>query len=197
MAHKTYREKLSQLILNAETEIDELRIKVALGKLHGADIFQEMKKDLGEVIDTIEGELSGESREISDSIISRAANLKDQLSAGKAVTLKDYEEQKEKISNSIRQLDQTVRDARLKISQSVRLNIQNELEKFLLKLEVLQIRYELGRLDLKDKVEDKKRKFRKQFEELLATLEDETHGRMEEHGNELKDAYDQLREMIK
>ena len=72
-----------------------------------------------------------------------------------------YEDQKVKITNAIQQLEQNVRDSRNVLSSEAKIKIQNELEKFRLKMEILQIRYELGRLDLKDNVESKKQKFKK------------------------------------
>jgi DNA anti-recombination protein RmuC len=76
------------------------------------------------------------------------------------------------------------------------MKIQNELEKFRLKMEILQIRYELGKIDLKDNIDEKKEKFKKEFEQLIANVKDETSEQLAEYGKDLKEAYEKLRKSI-
>ena len=192
----SFKNQLGKLINKAEMELDELRVKIALGKMNGADLFEEMKKDLHTVFHQLSSEVKSEGKEVADSIISKIENLQLQLALGKADALDEYEEQKSKINHSIDDLEQNVRDARSRLSYDSRIKIQNELEKFKLKMEVLQIRYELGRLDLKDNVETKKQKFKKEFDQLLETMKDESSDKLEEYGKNLREAYDTLRKSL-
>lgn len=66
------------------------------------------------------------------------------------------------------------------------MKIQNELEKFRLKMEILQIRYELGKIDLKDNIEEKKSKFKKEFDQLIENLKDESSEQLAQYGKDLK-----------
>jgi hypothetical protein len=119
-----------------------------------------------------------------------------QLALGKAEALDNYEEQKTRIDKAISQLEQNVRDSRSKLSYSLKIKIHNEIEKFRLKMEVLQIRYELGRLDLQDNVETKKQNFKKEFDQLLANVKVEASDKVEEYGNNLREAYESLRKSL-
>ena len=191
-----FKNQLGKLINKAETEIDELRLKIALGKMNGADLFEDMKKDLRNAFHEISNDVLKEGKEVSDSVKTNIETLQLQLALGKAEALDAYEEQKTKISSAITQLEQHVRDSRNVLSGEAKIKIQNELEKFRLKMEILQIRYELGRLDLKDNVETKKQKFKKEFDDLLSNLREETSEQMEEYGKNLKNAYEALRKSL-
>src|SRR5688572_19978798 len=191
-----FKNQLGNLISKAESELDELRVKIALGKMNGADLFEDMKKELRNSFHEISGELQQEGKEIAESVRVNVETLQLQLALGKAEALDAYEEQKSKISDAIQQLEQNVRDSRNIISSDSKIKIQNELEKFRLKMEILQIRYELGRLDLKDNVESKKQKFKKEFDELLGNMQDETSEKIEEYGNNLRNAYEALRKSL-
>lgn len=191
-----FKDQLGNLIHKAETELDELRLKIALGKMNGAELFEDIKKDLRESFHQISSEVQKEGVEVADSIRTNVETLQVQLALGKAEALDAYEEQKTKIADAIKQLEQNVRDSRNTLSSDAKIKIQNELEKFSLKMEILQIRYELGRLDLKDNVESKKQKFKKEFDELLANVKEETSEKMEAYGTNLKDAYEALRKSL-
>ncbi len=192
----SFKEQLGRLINKAEAEIDELKLKISLGKMNGADLFEEMKKDLHTAFHKISHEIKSESRELSENIIKNIEELQLQLALGKADALDAYEDQKKKINQAIHLLEHEIRDTRSKLSYEAKLKIQNELEMFRLKMEVLQIRYELGRLDLKDSVENRKQEFKKEFDQLLSNIKEEGKDKIEEYGNNLREAYESLRKSL-
>lgn len=191
-----FKNQLGKLINKAETELDELRLKISLGKMNGADLFEDIKKDLRESFHVITNEIQTEGKDVAETVRTNIESLQLQLALGKAEALDNYETQKSKINDAIQQLEQNVRDSRNILSSNAKIKIQNELEKFRLKMEILQIRYELGRLDLKDNVETKKQKFKKEFDELLANVNERTTEKMEEYGTNLKNAYEALRKSL-
>jgi len=191
-----FKNQLGKLINKAETELDELRLKISLGKMNGADLFEDVKKDLRESFQAITNEIQSEGKDVAETVRTNIESLQLQLALGKADALDSYETQKSKIGEAIQQLEQNVRDSRNILSSDAKIKIQNELEKFRLKMEILQIRYELGRLDLKDNVETKKQKFKKEFDELLANVNEGTSEKMEEYGTNLKNAYEALRKSL-
>ncbi len=192
----SFKDQLGKLIHKAESELDELRLKIALGKMNGADLFEDMKKELRSSFHEINSDLKKESNELADTVKSNIESLQLQLALGKAEALDVYEEQKKKISTSIDDLENQVRDTKSRLSYESRIRIQNELEKFRLKMEVLQIRYQLGKLELKDNVENKKKQFHKDFDTLLENLKDETSEKVEEYGSRLRNAYEVLRKSL-
>jgi len=196
MSNISFKSQLGKLITKAESEIDELRVKITLGKMNGADLFEEMKKELHNSFTEISGDLKHEAEEFADSLQSKIESLQVQLVLGKAEALDAYEAQKQKINEAITDIEQNIRDTRNKLTYELKLKIQNELEKFKLKMEVLQIRYELGRLDLKDNVESKREQFKKEFDLLVEKMKNESKDKLEEYGNNLHHAYDSLRKML-
>jgi uncharacterized protein YicC (UPF0701 family) len=191
-----FTEKLGQLINRAQTEIDELRVKIALGKMNGADLFEEMKKELGESFHHITAEVKEEGEEAFNSVKSRIEALQVQLALGKVEALDAYEEQKARINAAIDDLEQNIRDSRSQLSYDAKIKIHNEIEKFKLKMDVLKIRYELGRLDLKESVESKTQYFRKEFDQLLEQVKDKADDKIEAYGKNIKDAYESLRKSL-
>lgn len=192
----SYKEKLGKFIQKAQTEIDELRLKIALGKMNGADLFEDMKHELKESLHEFRTEVDAKKQEVAETLNEKLANLHLQLALGKAEVLDVYEEQKSIILKTITQLESELIENRDQLHSDVRMKIQNELEKFRLKMEILQIRYELGKIDLKDNIDEKKEKFKKEFEQLIANVKDETSEQLAEYGKDLKEAYEKLRKSI-
>jgi len=73
------------------------------------------------------------------------------------------------------------------------LRLQNELEKLQLKMDILRIRFELGRLEAREVIEEKRDRFKKDFHDLMGTIKTEAALKKEEAGNKLRSAYDALR----
>lgn len=184
------------MITRAQTEIEELRVKIALGKMNGADLFEEMKKELRDSISGITRELTEEGEEAINSVRAQIESLQVQLALGKAEALDAYEEQKEKINKAIDELEQNIRDSRNHLSYDLKIKIHNEIEKFKLKMDVLKIRYELGRLDLKETVDNKTQHFKKEFDILLENVKDSADEKLEEYGKNIKEAYESLRKSL-
>jgi uncharacterized protein YjbJ (UPF0337 family) len=196
MSTTTFKEQLEKLINRAETELDELKVKIALGKMNGADLFEEMKKELHGGIQKITHDLKSNSNDLVKDVITHLESLQVQLALGKAEALDAYEEQKEKINQAISQLEVDIRNKKNELSYECRIKIQNELEMFRLKMEVLQIRYELGKLDMKDNLETRKEAFKKEFDRLLENIREDTKDKIAEYGQNLKEAYDTLRKSL-
>jgi gas vesicle protein len=196
MGTTSYKDKLGKFIQKAQSEIDELRLKIALGKMDGADLFEDMKKELRESVSEFNAAFDKEKMAATETIIKGIETLQLQLALGKAEALDAYEGQKEKILHSITQLENELKENRSELMADARMKIQNELEKFRLKMEILQIRYELGKIDLKDNIEEKKSKFKKEFDQLIENLKDESSEQLAEYGKDLKEAYEKLRKSL-
>lgn len=196
MGTTSYKDKLGRFIQKAQSEIDELRLKIALGKMDGADLFEDMKKELRESVSEFNEAFDKEKMAATETIIKGIETLQLQLALGKAEALDAYEGQKEKILHSITQLENELKENRSELMADARMKIQNELEKFRLKMEILQIRYELGKIDLKDNIEEKKSKFKKEFDQLIENLKDESSEQLAEYGKDLKEAYEKLRKSL-
>ena len=164
--------------------------------MNGADLFEDMKHELKESLHEFRTEVDSKKQEVAETLNEKLANLHLQLALGKAEVLDVYEEQKSIILKTITQLESELVENRDQLHSDVRMKIQNELEKFRLKMEILQIRYELGKIDLKDNIDEKKEKFKKEFEQLIANVKDETSEQLAEYGKDLKEAYEKLRKSI-
>jgi hypothetical protein len=191
-----FKTQLGEIIHKAEQELDELRLKIALGKMNGSDIFEDMKKDLLHSFREISEHAETNAGNLASEMKSKLEHLQVQLALGKAEALEVYEEQKQKLAEAIQQVENVIRDPKQVISEETRQRIQNELEKYRLKMEIVQIRYDLSRLDLKENLESRKLKFRKELEELAGRIKDGAASQLEESGAKLKNAFEALKNSL-
>ena len=194
MSAKSFREQLGELIQKAEAELDELQLNIALGKMTGADLFEDIKRELRESFREIKSDLHNPGNE--NEFTQLVNSLYSLAQSGKAEAAEAFEEQKLKITNVISQLEKLVQGAGGPLSNETIIKIRNEIDKFRLKMEILHIRYELGRLDRREKIETGKVKFHKNFNHLLTNLSEDLSGNAEEDGNRLKNAYEKLRKLV-
>lgn len=96
MGTTSYKDKLGRFIQKAQSEIDELRLKIALGKMDGADLFEDMKKELRESVSEFNSAFDKEKMAATETIIKGIETLQLQLALGKAEALDAYEDKKKK-----------------------------------------------------------------------------------------------------
>lgn len=84
----------------------------------------------------------------------------------------------------------------LELPVDLRIRLENEMAKFRLKLDILRIRFELGKLEAREIMDEKKESFNKEFQEILSSVKTETALKKEELSNKLKLAYDSLRRSL-
>jgi len=79
------------------------------------------------------------------------------------------------------------------LTKELRNEGSNELEKFRLKLDILRIRYELGRLEARDVMQEKHDRFKQEFDQIVSSVKTDMGQKKEEIGVKLSSAYDALR----
>ncbi|MFM7078741.1 MAG: hypothetical protein ACKOYC_03000 [Bacteroidota bacterium] len=187
------KQKLTSFIQKAQEEIDSLRVKAALGRMDAADVLYEMSKDMSHNLQALSKELRNEGSEVSMKVEDYMERIRYQVALGKAEAGKVYEERKEDMRRTMVEFDHWLRNEGLGLSPETRLRIQNELEKFRLKLDILRIRYELGRLEARDVMQEKQDRFKQEFEQIVSSVKTDLEQKKEEVGVKLSSAYDALR----
>lgn len=187
------KKKLTSFIQKAQEEIDSLRVKAALGRMDVADVLYEMSKDVSQNLQAISKELKNEGSILSAKAEDYMERFRYQVALGKAEAGKAYDERKEEIRRTMVEFDQWLRNEGSGLSPETRLRIQNELEKFRLKLDILRIRYELGRLEARDVMQEKQERFKHEFDQIVSTVKTEVLHTKEELSDKLSAAYEALR----
>lgn len=193
METATYKAQLAAFIHKAQEEADALRVKAALGRMEAADVLNELSKDASLGLHSLSHDLRHEGTEIAAIANDYLERIRLQLTLGKAEAGKSYEQRKESIQKAISDLEHWVITDGLELPADLRMRLENEAAKFRFKLDILKIRFELGRLETREVMEEKKEQFKKEFQEILSTVKTEATLKKEELGNKLRLAYDSLR----
>lgn len=196
---KPILERLAEKLMQAQQELDELTLQLALGKAEAKDKFEEVKADfkyrLQEFKFTTIGKILGMAAERMQAHIEE---LEDHLSAGKADTHNAFELQLTRISNSIRDLELEVKE---KFSHRDEIQLfRYDIEKFKLKLAILRLRFELKSIEMRDEFYDGLAQARKAIHAIKKSSGTKIHDGIESLENfkdEIEEVFVHMRKAIK
>lgn len=194
---KTITDKIINGLKNAITELEEFRVQAALGKAEAKDIYEDVKKKFKTSIheakvkfDSIKTEASYEALHIKNFFES----LQVQLALGKAESKEIFEEQSKKIRQALHDLENSIRSN--KQTSELYSTVLMDIEKFKIKMDILKLKYELKKMDVKDEFEEKKLEFLKQMSSLkdkMLLKEKKNPERWEHFQDEISEAYSHLK----
>jgi uncharacterized protein YicC (UPF0701 family) len=178
---------------NAATELEEFRLQLSLGKAEASDKYEEAKNKLNEIVRDIKSKVQ-EGKHKADGLKAKLEELQVQLALGKAETKEIFEEQKKRILRSFHEIEYEFKksDAATKLYSE----LNAEFEKFKIKLEILQLRYTLGKVEAKEEFEAKKADFLHTVDDLknrYAKNEPDIKDNWEHFGKEINEAYAHLK----
>ena len=196
METATFKARLATFIHKAQEEADALRVKAALGRMEAADVLNELSKDANLGLHSLSHDLKHEGTEIAAIANDYLERIRLQLSLGKAEAGKVYDQRKEAIQKSIAELESWIKTDGFELPVDLRIRLENEMAKFHFKLDILRIRFELGKLEAREVIDEKREQFKKEFQEILSSVKTETALQKEELSDKLKLAYESLRKSI-
>jgi hypothetical protein len=148
-------------------EMEELRVQVALGKAEAKDLYEDARKKFKKILTEAENKLAAANdgaHNGAQKIRTLFESLQVQLALGKAETKDAFEEQKEKITRLLQDLENAIRSN--ETSNEYYTNMLMEMEKFKIKLEIIKLKYALKKMNARDEFEEKKKEFMSKFTEL-------------------------------
>jgi hypothetical protein len=190
--------KIADKLLEAQREIDELVLQCALGTAEARDTFEETKKEfrsrVGEFKTTSLGaKVAGLTNNLKGSV----EELEVQLNLGNADSKEMFEEQKEKIEVVINKLRSDVKEIKDEVLD--REHLEHEIETFRLKLEVLRLRFELKKFEVRDSFKSGMQHVKKKIEQTTSKLNDKLStekSTLEIFREDARDVYKRLRKVI-
>jgi len=141
--------KIAEKLLQAQQELDELAVQLALGKAEAKDKFEEIKHEFAIRVNELKQMISTNSRsqEVTD-LLARIETLDALLNVGKAETPDSFEVQKRKIIEAIGEIEDRIRHKFLTLVDAN--HFTNEFEKFKLKLEIIRLKFVVKKFEVKD-----------------------------------------------
>jgi hypothetical protein len=135
---QSWAEQLKSLIKKSQKEIEEFILQLSLGKADADKKYDEVRSEFSKKISEWKltfAEYKKTGKQTMDDLKKKLEELELQLSLGKAEAADTFSERRKKIVKKLNELE-----AELKNNpdlKEARENIQNEIEKFKLKLEIL------------------------------------------------------------
>ncbi|NNC83035.1 MAG: hypothetical protein HKN79_05615, partial [Flavobacteriales bacterium] len=187
MENKTFIDKVVNSLRNAAVELEELQVQAALGKAEAKDKWEETKHGFTHYLHETKSKVQGEGGERWQEVQAAMDRLKVQLALGKAETSDAYHEQKKKISNAIHDLQLKIKkDEKLGKAYSL-LNV--EAEKFKLKMESLEGKFDESKVKAEESFEEKKKDFNRFVETVENKLSTDSEGRWSNFQDEMSEAF--------
>jgi hypothetical protein len=157
--------RIAENLKKAATALEEFQVQFALGKAEASDKYEEVKNEL---YDFIEDSKAG-IREEKDVIKQKLESLQQLLNTGKAFTMEAFNTQKANILNAVKQLESLLEQGEITAELYSKFTI--ELRRFMIKLDILSLHFELSRVNSKEEFVKKKKEFINKVDELKKKIE--------------------------
>lgn len=162
-------QKIADKLISVQQELDELVVQFALGKAEGKEKFEEIKKEFRQRVsefkklldEPVAGLLTPEARR-------KIEELEVQLALGKAESKELFEEQKKKILKTLANVEAEIKE--WINSGKLPADFSHDIEKFKLKLEIIRLKFNLKKFEVKDAFKDKMSEARREVEKITNTV---------------------------
>jgi hypothetical protein len=182
-------DNLVAILKQSVTDLENFQLQLALGKAEAADEYEKAKKSFHSFLHEAKLKyLPGKQK--ATKALNAFEELQVQLALGKADSIDLFTAQKKKIMTAVSKLEKFMAVKAKTVSAEVEEELRHELEKFRIKLEVLRVQYELGRMDARDEFESRKHEFADAVAKLRLKFNAATASqKRQERHDELKKAY--------
>ena len=198
---ESFTEKIRSGIKKAQAEIEEFALQFALGKAVAGEKFEELKKDfMGKTSlwkQRIAALKTGNEKEM-ELLKSKIEALQVQLALGKADAKDFFIVQKKKILDSVHEIESGLK--RNPLAKELQREISHEIEKFKLKLEILELQFELKTFTSKEKLKDAMGAAEIEIEKLFKKIDekwDEAKSKKTDFAEEISKSFEHLKKAVK
>ncbi len=191
--------KIADQLLIAQKEIDEFVLQVSLGKAEVREEFEKIKKEFRSKLDSFRQLLNDfPHKDITPEVRQKIEELELQLALGKAETKEEFEKQKASLTKTILSIENAIKDWLTDAEHTS--NFDHEIEKFKLKLEILRLRFNLKKFEIKDDFTEQMTSAKREIEKITESAKSkwvERKMKYKDISKEIAKGYDQLKEAVK
>ncbi len=196
-----FKEKLSITLKKTQQELEDMALQFSLGKAEAADKFEESKKEFRAKVQEwkrIYQEQKTKGTESAEKVIVTLEELQLQLSLGKVEAKEYFEKQKKAILHSIDEFEKELK-ANPTMNEWMS-EFKTESEKLKLKLEILQLKYELKKFRITDEFKSAMKDVKIDAEKALNKMGDkwdDTKSKYTDFNDEMSHVYKHFNKAIK
>lgn len=187
--------KIGQELKQLHADLDHFQVQLALGKAEAADRLEEIKRDASDFVHEVENQINiieTETKRDYAEVRKALDELRVQIALGKAEAGDAVRQQKKQILNGLSRLEKEIENSG--ILEHIEKPIDALLEKAKIKSEMLRVQMELGKYELRDGWEERKKQLEKKWNELSDKAEKFGEENLSGIKNELKSAYKDIRQ---
>lgn len=191
-------QKVTDKLLAAQQEIDELALQLALGKADARDKFEDIKREFRSKVSELKNILANPAENyLSPEVKAKIEELELQLALGKADSKDLFEGQKKKIMNALTNLEEDIQKnwRRIKAPDF----FVHEVEQFKLKMEILRLRFRLKKFDVRDDYRNRMQTVRREIKKMTTKAKDRVNARQEKYDDfkyEISLAYKHIKNAV-
>lgn len=154
----------------AVIELEEFQVQLALGKAETLEKYEEVKKKFHNTIHDAKQKIHLEKVNSGD-LTKKFEEIQHSLTSGAVETKEAFIGQKEKILHIIQKIEDSLKTTG--VDRDYYLSLKTEIEKFKIKMEILSLRFEMGKLEAKKEFESFKIDFGKKVEKIKLKFNEE------------------------
>jgi hypothetical protein len=185
-----FMDKIVESLRKAAVEIEEFQVQAALGKAEAHDAYEGAKKHFNKFINESKTKAQ-EGKEKVNEVNAKLDELRVQLALGKAETKEKFKEQKKILLNSLHELEVKIK-ANPQVSKMYAF-MQIEIEKFKVKLDVLEEKFEESKEGAKTAFEKGKTEFNEYINGVKAKYEKKQDSKWEHFQTEISEAFTHIK----
>lgn len=185
-----FLDKVVRSLKKAAVEVEEFQVQAALGKAEAHDKYEEVKKNFNSFIHESKTKIHAGKEKI-DGVNVKLDELRVQLALGKAETVDAFKKQKRELLLKFHELEVNIKTNE-KFSRMYAL-VLIEIEKFKVQLEVLEQKFDQGKVGAKDSFEKGKQEFNKFIDGVKAKYSKKEETKWEHFQDEVSQAFDHLK----
>jgi len=197
-SEKPVLQKIADRLLAVQQELDELVVQFALGKAEGKEKFEEIKKEFRQRVSEFKKLLDAPaSKLLTPEARQKIEELEVQLALGKADTKELFEEQKKKILKTLSRVESEIET--WVNSGKLPDDFSHEVEKFKLKLEIIRLKFNLKKFEVKDAFKEGMDDARIKIEKLASGIKSKVKDRSSKYNtfrDEMSIAYKHLKKAL-
>jgi hypothetical protein len=187
-------DQLASFFRKAATTIEKLQVQLALGEAEADDKYEELKKKFTRYINGVKAQIGTRSRKAANDLHADLDDLQVQLALGKAESKETFESQRKKILRALTNVENKVKSAYR--ASGFEEELLHEIEATRIKLDLIKVHYELGKMEARDEFEDGKHDLEEMIAKAkakIAASKDRYSAARQRRHAEMKEAYKHAR----
>lgn len=164
-----FMDKAISGLRKAAVELEDFQLQLALGKSEAFEKYQEVKKKFHAFMHEALNKLREDKVSVEE-LTMKFQQIEHLLISEKIEAKENFIEQKEKILALVEQIEDALKNTA--VDKDFQIKINTEIEKFKIKMEILRLRLELGKLEVKKGFESLKLEFAERVDKIKHKLEE-------------------------